>query len=54
MEILSAMWGEIVGNDPATRRAGALPYMFAAVSVGGYNALGDNDVRQEVSGPLGP
>lgn len=53
-ELIQGMFNEVVGDDPATRRSAALPYLFTAVAAGGQNALGKNDIRQEVSGPLGP
>lgn len=33
-ELFNAMVDEVVGDDPATRRIAALPYLFSKASIG--------------------
>ncbi len=51
-ELVQGMLTETFGNDPATRRAAALPYLFGAVAAGGQNALGGRQ-WEDAPGPLG-
>lgn len=52
-EIWHSVFNEVAGDDPQTRRAAALPYIFAVVAGGGYNATGHHK-QIDVEGPLGP